>query len=71
MSTSIDVAFDVVFSGIYYFRNTLNFFNGRKMRFPASSQTSIFEKLTFGEFEVKFLNVSFFPWAGVVYCYYK
>ena len=42
------------------------------MRFSASSQITLPEKSIFGQFEVFFLNVLFYPRAGVVnFCYYN
>ena len=36
------------------------------MKFSESSQNSLSEKSIFGHFEVIFLHVKIFPWAGVV-----
>ena len=66
MSTSLHAVFKVIFGTVYY---SLVIFNihGRKMRFSENSQNSISEKSIFGQFEVIFLNVKFFPRAGVVF----
>ena len=60
MSTSLHAEFIVVFGNVYF---VLVIFDscGRKMRFSESSQNSISEKSIFGQFEVVFLSVWFFP----------
>ena len=65
MSTSLHVVSIVIFSNVYFVVIIFNI-HGRKMRFAESSQNSITEKSIFGQFEVIFLNVYFFPRAGVV-----
>ena len=44
-------------SGKVYFVKLICIIHGRKMRFTASTQSSLSEKLIFGQFEVIFLNV--------------
>ena len=66
MSTSLHAVFIVVF-GINYSVIVIFTSCGRKMRLSESSQNSISEKSIFGQFEVIFLNVWFFPGAGVVF----
>ena len=56
MKTLLHAVFKVVFGNVYFttvFSNT----HGRKMRFSASSQTSLPEKTISGHFVVNFLNV--------------
>ena len=56
MSTLLHATFNVV-SGNVDFVIVILTIHGRKKRFSASSQNSISEKSTFGQFEVFFLNV--------------
>ena len=56
MSTILHAVFDVVSGNVYFVIVIFNI-DGRKMRFPESSQNSISEKSIFGHFEVIFLNV--------------
>ena len=65
MSTSLHAVFNVVSGNVYFVIVVFNS-RGRKMRFSESSQNSISEKSIFGHFEVIFLNIQFFPRAGVV-----
>ena len=56
MSTSLHAIFNVVSSNVYFVIVIFNI-HGQKMRFSESSQNSITEKSTFGQFEVIFLYV--------------
>ena len=66
MSTPLHAVFNVVFGNVYC-DIVISNIRGRKMRFSESSQNSKSEKSIFGPFEVIFLNVLFFPRAGVVF----
>ena len=56
MSTSLHPVINVVFGNVVF---VIVFFKirGRKMRFSASSQNSIYKNTIFGQLEAIFLNV--------------
>ena len=64
MSTSLHAVFDIVFGNVDFIVVIFNIC-GQKKRFSESSQNSMFEKSTFGHFEVLFFNVQSFPGDGV------
>ena len=63
MITSSCVVFKVIFGNLYFFLLVFKT-QGRKKRFSASSQSSIYEKMIFSHFRVMFLYVSIFLQGG-------
>ena len=56
MSTLLHAVFNVVSGNLYFVIVICNIY-GRKVRFPESSQNSIYESSIFGQFQVIFLHV--------------